>query len=270
MINLPRRKKILEILEQEGEINTTELSDRLGVTGATVRSDIRDLEHEGAIVRFHGGIRLPHREESNAGENYMIRSIANVDLKNAIGAEAARLVGDGDTIFMDASSTTFHMIPYLSKTSDVTVITNGLHTAMELQRYDCFKSILVLGGSLRPHSGAIEGISSREMIKRLTGEFYFVSGNGFSYQSGLTGNNFFELELKRMCAERVKNIVAMVDSSKMGIDSTSNFINTSKINCLITDSGINDSGEKLATVEKCRKSGIKVIVADLAGVKKAK
>ena len=72
---------------------------------------------------------------------------------------------------MDASSTTFHMIPYLKKAKDVTVITNGIHTAMELQRNSNFKSIIILGGMLRPHSGAIEGLSSKEMIGRLSAEF---------------------------------------------------------------------------------------------------
>ena len=51
----------MDILEAEGEINTTVLSSRLGVTGATIRTDIRALEREGAIVRFHGGIKLPPR-----------------------------------------------------------------------------------------------------------------------------------------------------------------------------------------------------------------
>ena len=161
MIIPDRRKQILDILEEEGEINTTVLSTRLGVTGATIRTDIRALEREGAIVRFHGGIKLPHKMPSYSGENYMVRAVTHVDLKNAIGAKAATLVGSGNTIFMDASSTTFHMIPYLKKVKDVTVITNGIHTAMELQRNSNFKSIIILGGMLRPHSGAIEGLSSK-------------------------------------------------------------------------------------------------------------
>ena len=50
MINLERRKQILDILSAEGTIKTNDLSDRLGVTGATIRMDLRDLAREGAIV----------------------------------------------------------------------------------------------------------------------------------------------------------------------------------------------------------------------------
>ena len=150
------------------------------------------------------------------------------------------------------------MIPYLKNCKDVTVVTNGIHTAMELQRYNCFKTIFIIGGMLRPHSGAIEGISSKEMIGRLSADIYFVSGNGFSVESGLTGNNFYELELKRMCAERARMIVALVDSTKVGQDSVSNFISTDDISCLVTDSGA-DKG----VLEGLDKKGIKVIVAEV-------
>lgn len=258
MINLERRKQILDILSTVKSIKTTELSDKLGVTGATIRTDLRDLAREGAIVRFHGGVRLPQaKHEDEIVENYMVRSITHVDQKDAIGREAADLVGSGNTIFMDASSTTFHMIPYLRYTDDVTVVTNGIHTAMELQHHSNFKSIILIGGMLRPHSGAIEGVVSREMISRLSAEFYFVSGNGFSVDVGLSGNNFFELELKRLCADRSKHIVALVDSTKLGLDSSSKFIPTERIDYLITDSG---ADEKI--LHACREKGINVIVAD--------
>ena len=155
MINLERRKQILDILAAEGSINTNLLSERLGVTGATIRTDLRDLAREGAIVRFHGGVRLPEKPRNDMVENYMVRSITHVDLKQKIGKKASGLVKDGTTIFMDASSTAFHMIPYLKNTNDVTVITNGINTAMELQRYNNFKSIILIGGMMRPHSGTI-------------------------------------------------------------------------------------------------------------------
>ncbi|HAW15162.1 MAG: DeoR/GlpR transcriptional regulator [Clostridiales bacterium] len=257
MINLERRKQILDILAAEGSINTNLLSERLGVTGATIRTDLRDLAREGAIVRFHGGVRLPEKPRNDMVENYMVRSITHVDLKQKIGKKASGLVKDGTTIFMDASSTAFHMIPYLKNTNDVTVITNGINTAMELQRYNNFKSIILIGGMMRPHSGTIEGVMCREMINRFSAEYYFVSGNGFSVELGLSGNNFFELELKRLCADRSRHIVALIDSTKLGEDSASAFIPTSKINYFITD---NRADEEILT--ELRSRGVNVMVSE--------
>ena len=255
MINLERRKQILEILSEEGSIRTNELSLRLGVTGATIRTDLRDLEREGAIERFHGGLRLPEQHRIEIAENYMVRSVMNVDLKDKIGRAAAQYVKSGDTIFMDASSTAFHMIRYLKNTDDVTVITNGIHTAMELQRNNNFKSIILIGGMLRPHSGSIEGVVSREMLSRLSAESYFVSGNGFTVDGGVSGNNFFELELKRICVERSKNIIALVDSTKIGHSSASVFISTNRIDTLISDDRLSQENRDL-----CRQAGIDLVI----------
>ena len=97
---------------------------------------------------------------------------------------------------------------------------------------------------------------SREMINRLSAEFYFVSGNGFSADAGLSGNNFFELELKRICVERSKNIVALVDSTKIGDDSASVFIAPNKINYLITDDQISKE-----TADYIRSKKINLVIA---------
>ena len=264
MINLERRKKILELLEKEGQVTTTELESRLGVTGATIRSDLREMDREGAIVRFHGGAALADSGRLNSpNENYMRRSVMNVAEKMAIGREAAKLVTEGETIFLDASSTTFHMIPYMSHLENVTIVTNGINTAMEIQRYSNFRTVLV-GGVLRSHSGAIEGLLCEDMLRRISGDSYFVSGNGFSLASGLTGNNFYELELKRRFAEKSRRRIALLDSRKLCIDSTSTFIPSDQIDVLITDSGIEQD-----QIRRIREAGIQLIIADMSDDTKA-
>jgi len=262
MINLERRKRILELLEKEGQVTTIELEKRLGVTGATIRSDLREMDREGAITRFHGGAALADQSRlSSPNENYMKRSVMHVAEKMAIGREAAKLVSDGETIFIDASSTTFHMIPFLGQLENLTIVTNGIHTAMEIQRYSNFKTVLV-GGVLRSHSGAIEGLLCEEMLRKISGDSYFVSGNGFSLASGLTGNNFYELELKRRFAEKSRKRIALIDSSKLCNDSTSSFIPSEQVNVLITDSGIAPE-----QVRKIRNAGIELIIAQMDGQK---
>lgn len=257
MINLERRKKILELLEKEGQVSTIRLEERLGVTGATIRSDLRDLDREGAIVRFHGGAALADQSRLNSpNENYMRRSVMHVSEKMAIGKEAAKLVSEGETIFIDASSTTFYMIPYINHLENLTIVTNGIHTAMEIQRYSNFKTVLV-GGVLRPHSGAIEGLLCEDMLRRISGDSYFVSGNGFSLASGLTGNNFYELELKRRFSDKCKRRIALLDSSKLCNNSTSTFISSEQLDVLITDSGILPD-----QVRRIREAGIEIIVAE--------
>ena len=95
MINFDRRKRILELLEKEGQVSTVELEERLGVTGATIRSDLREMDREGAIVRFHGGAALADQSRlSSPNENYLRRSVMHVEEKTAIGRKAAMLVSE--------------------------------------------------------------------------------------------------------------------------------------------------------------------------------
>ena len=257
MINLDRRRKILDILEKKGQITTVELETILGVTGATVRNDLREMDREGAIVRFHGGAALVDQSQlESPNENYLKRSVMNVEQKKAIGKAAADMVEDGQTIFLDASSTAVHMIPYLKKCENLTIVTNGIHTAMEIQRYSNFKTMLI-GGVLRSHSGAIEGLFCEDMLKKINGDTYFVSGNGFSPEEGLTGHNFFELELKRRCKERCGKVVALVDSSKLSSNSTSSFVSADEIHTLITDEGIAP-----AMQEAIKNLGIRLVVSE--------
>jgi DeoR/GlpR family transcriptional regulator of sugar metabolism len=258
MINLERRKKILEYLEKEGQITTGDLEMKLGVTGATIRSDLREMDREGAIIRFHGGAALADAgRHSFPSENYMRRSVMHVAEKRAIGKEAAKLILSGETIFIDASSTSFYMIPYMNHLENLTIVTNGIHTAMEIQRYSNFKTVMV-GGVLRSHSGAIEGLLCEDMLRKISGDSYFVSGNGFSLEAGLTGNNFYELELKRRFAEKCRRRIVLMDSSKMGNDSTSSFISCEQVDVLITDSGI--APEQILRI---REAGIECIVAHM-------
>ena len=256
VINLERRRKILDILEKEGQILTIELEERLGVTGATIRSDLREMDREGAVVRFHGGATLADQSSQiSPNENYLKRSIMNVEEKRQIGREAAKLVTNGETIFLDASSTSLHMVPFIRHLENLTIVTNGINTALEIQRFSNFKTVMI-GGVLRSHSGAIEGLLCEDMLSKISGDTYFVSGNGFSIEAGLTGNNFYELELKRRCAQRCGKIVALIDSSKMNNNSTSSFIRSNQIDILITDNGISKEQQQFIS-----EIGIQIIVA---------
>ena len=256
MINLERRRKILDILEKEGQITTVELEERLGVTGATIRSDLREMDREGAVIRFHGGATLADQGSLiSPGDNYLKRSIMHVDEKRQIGKEAAKLVNHGETIILDASSTAFHMIPFIHHVENLTIVTNGIHTATEIQRYGNFKTVII-GGVLRSHSGTVEGLLCEDMLEKISGDTYFVSGNGFSASAGLTGNNFYELELKRICAQRCGRIIALVDSSKLDNNSTTSFIHSKQIDTLITDSGISPEQQRMIS-----DVGIRLVIA---------
>ena len=130
MFNIERQKEILHILEQRKSISVSELARLLYTSESTVRRDLSELERSGKVRRTFGGVVL--EETLNREVPLLLRRSQNHEAKQKIAAKAASLIQNDQVIFLDASSTVAHLVPYLAKFSDLTVITNSPNTALEL------------------------------------------------------------------------------------------------------------------------------------------
>ena len=124
MFAVERQKHILETLRLEGSVWVSKLSQELGVTEETVRRDLEKLEKQEALVRTHGGA-IPINE-SNREMSLEKRKSLNTEAKERLAKEAASHVVPGDTIFLDASTTTFYMARELKNLRDITIVTNSM------------------------------------------------------------------------------------------------------------------------------------------------
>ena len=130
MLENQRKERIIGLLTENTTMSTSELSKRLYVSDATVRRDLGDLERAGRIHRVHGGAELV----SGPGIQIPLtaRDRENDTAKRNIAAKAIRFVHDGDTIFLDASSTCMRVVPLLSVRTGLTVVTNSPKAILEL------------------------------------------------------------------------------------------------------------------------------------------
>ncbi|MEJ2219096.1 MAG: DeoR/GlpR family DNA-binding transcription regulator, partial [Gemmatimonadota bacterium] len=126
-----RQQVIKDLLARSGVVRVSALAKELGVSTVTIRSDLDDLERQGALLRTRGGgvpvnlarPELPLEETSRV----------HLSEKRKIGARAASLVQNGDTIIIDVGSTTTELAKALPATlRDVVVVTNGLNIALLL------------------------------------------------------------------------------------------------------------------------------------------
>ena len=130
MLNLERRNKILELVGERGKVEVAELSRRFKTSEATIRSDLKDLHDRGLLRRAHGGaVRL---EAIGADPSLQIKAGIHGDQKRRIGAAAAALVVDGESIILDSGTTTQQVARHLKGKRDVKVITNAINVASEL------------------------------------------------------------------------------------------------------------------------------------------
>jgi len=233
MFLIERRKKILEFLSSHGKATVKELSSFSGVTEVTLRNDLKTMEEEGLIKRFHGGAIIS--EQVDPENFFSVREQKNQNQKSAIAKKAAELVTNGQCILLDGSST-IREFAKLLKTMPVrlTVITNGIYTALEL-RDNPLITVILLGGVIRVGSTALEGTLGTNILNQLKIDIMFTSASGFTIKDGLMDFNVYEVDLKKRMVESSAKLVTLMDSSKFDTSSLASFAATDQMDTLITD-----------------------------------
>ncbi|MFW6063893.1 MAG: substrate-binding domain-containing protein, partial [Chloroflexota bacterium] len=238
-----RRQTILRLLREQPGIKVTHLAELLDVSTGTIRNDLNALEAQQQVKRVYGGAVLvePVLDEYPwvGGQLLGRQDVENADAKQRIGRWAAEMVEEGDAIFMDASTTVQHMIPHLSQFRRLTIVTNGLDTAGLLSQHSAH-SVILVGGLVGTGGHAITREMGLDILENLHMRTAFISGVGFSARAGLTERNIDEARLKRAILSRVRQIVALVDSSKLDKEGLAPVLGAERLGRLYTDSDVSE------------------------------
>jgi DeoR/GlpR family transcriptional regulator of sugar metabolism len=230
-----RLDRTLALLQEQGRASVSELTDRFGVSAATIRTDLATLERQGLLVRTHGGAVA--RPETGAEPlAFALRRSLHQAEKERIGYAAAQCVRDGDSIALDASTTAWHVARHLKGRRELTVITNGLFIALEFIDSPGV-TVVMPGGSLRPASASLIGDLGACILERYHVQRGFFGAGGFTLAEGLTDTNEYEVELKRRMLERSKEAIAIVDSSKWGQVALAPLASVGQLHRVISDGG---------------------------------
>lgn len=232
MFSFERHDYIIELLNTKKQVTVIELSKLLGASISTIRNDLTKLEKDGLLTKIHGGAILPKND--NKYISFSDRLLKNNIEKEAIAETAVTYISDGQCIILDASSTSLFLAKRLHHFNRLTVITNGLYTAMELKDNPNINVILT-GGLVTKNSYALEGLLCENLIKSIHADLCFTSAKGFTINEGLTDFNVYEADLKKLLANRSKKVIALMDYSKLEIISVASFANIDNIDLLITD-----------------------------------
>lgn len=228
-----RQQEILERLEQQGRVEVGVLAQTFGVSEVTVRKDLQELESLSFLKRVHGGAVLAHRSKYNLsiGDKIGKQSAG----KLAIAKSALGCIHDGDTLILDAGSTTLALARLLpGRFQGLTIITNSLPIIAELSRFDSFE-LISLGGMVRLHSLAMIGPLTVASLKRLHADRAFLGATGATMERGLCTPNIIEAETKAAMIAAATERIALVDHTKIGQASLAPFACWDKIHRFITD-----------------------------------
>lgn len=226
-----REQTILGILADDPSASVGRLADAMDVSQVSVRSYLTALEEKGYLIRVRGGAMTTFHPRILERQN--TRDAA----KRAIAQAAASLVQDGDTVMIEAGTTTALITRYLLGKRDVMVVTNNT-LALSHARGNPGIRVTVIGGEYRPTTESLVGPVAIEDLSRFHVRIAFVGTDGFSIESGLTTHLVEGAEIVRRMAAQSERTVAVADSTKYGQIGFVSVLPLGDVDTLITDSGL--------------------------------
>lgn len=256
MNTFERRNQIVDLVNKQGSVLVTDLSNTFDISEVTIRADLRLLEEKGLVMRFHGGVaRVVNAlnndlQEVALEERYGLAS----DTKKRIALAAINLVKEGMTILLDSGSTTMLVAEALSNMSDITVITNNLPAAYTLSENKDI-TLVVIGGTVRHKTHSMHGTIAELSLRGINADIMFVGADGIDTVNGITTFNE-GYSISGVMAEAANTVVAVLDASKFNRRGYNQVLPLDKIDYVITDSSLS-SNNKDALINK----NIKIIIA---------
>lgn len=190
MFRKERTDAIINILKQNGYVTVKYLTDELHYSNATISRDLSLLEKQQLVKRSYGGVELI--EQKGVALPFRYHKMKSV--KNKIGQKAAEYVKDGDTVFMDASTTAEYMGRYLIDKKDITVITNNMALVMYLCEHNIHT--VCLGGEVVEKPHMLDGIETVENARQYHADKMFFSTTSMTNDGKLgDGDHYYQLHL---------------------------------------------------------------------------
>jgi len=250
-----RRRLIVDFVEAHGRATVEELAAKFGTSAVTIRADLEALARSAAIARSHGGA-LPAAPPVSSDTPLNIKETRRHAQKQRIGQAAVRLIKDGETIILDAGSTTAEIARQIRqrKFESLTVITNALNIALELSDQPQVR-VMMLGGMLRPTSYSLVGPDAEQTLSRLSADRLFLGVDGLDPAIGVSTPDPLEASLNALMIKVSRETVAVFDASKLGVRSLAVITPVERLHKAITD-----TSAPAQTVEALRAAGVEVVL----------
>ncbi len=231
-----RRARVLELVRSRQFVSVGGLSSMFGVSEVTIRNDLDMLAEEGHLQRVRGG--AVHAATSGREAPYEQALEARAVEKALVGAAAADLVESGQTVFLDAGTTAAAVARALVARRDLeglTVFTNGLRIAGELEPAIPRFSVVVTGGTLRTLQHSLVNPMAEVILAQVHAHVGFLECDGIDPSAGVTSISVAEAEVNRLMMRAARRRVIVADSSKVGEVSLVHLYDLDEVDDLITD-----------------------------------
>ena len=234
MLGSERQNEIMNYLRLHGSASVKKLTSIVFASEATVRRDLTELEKIGSVRRIFGGATLAVGADRQIP--LFVREQEDSSAKTELCRKASELITDGSVIFIDGSSTAAHLIPFLPKSKDLIVITNGLKIAGML--YEMNIKTYCTGGRLLEGSAVFVGKDALSFIDRFNTDVCFISCKGLDLTGKFSDTSEEETELRRHALSNTKKSVILLTAQKIGRSYIHTLCHSSDVDKIYTDGAL--------------------------------
>ncbi len=235
MFAIERQQHIMELLRTQGAVSVSRLSGEFGVAEETVRRDLEKLEKQEKLLRTHGGaVPIDDNKQEPSIEK---RKKLNVLQKQRVARAAAELIVPGDTIFLDASTTTYYIAHELKNMQNITVVTNSVQTIDFLCTAPGIR-VIGTGGLVGENRSFVGGMAESTVRERYFANKLFFSSRGVTSEAGILDSVEQECAMKKCMMKNAQQKIYVCEHSKIGRVGFAKLASFEEIDYFVTDEQI--------------------------------
>lgn len=246
-----RRKQMETLVAQRQSMTMQELCDTFGVSMNTVRADVASLVAAGALEKIYGGVRVKERKQVPL---FTSRAMRETEGKQRIAQAAARLIENGDIIYLDAGTTTMHVLNHLPPSLSITVVTPSIPVILQAHQM-ANVNLVVLPGMYNRRTNALLDGGTAAYLSQYQHTKAFMGVSALSPNGSLGVSSYQEHELKRTAVSCSRQVILLSDPSKYGEAGLMSYGTVAQLTALLTNPGMPESFLSL-----CRESGVRIEV----------
>lgn len=236
MLAADRQAKIIELLQQRGSVQVEELAQELKVSAMTIRRDLVKLQKNNQIERCHGGALLKQEVA------YEEKQTSHKSEKEKLAEACLQFVSEGDTVFLDAGTTTYEIAGLLKDIPGIRIVTNDLEIAQIAKNSSA--EVIVCGGVMQKSTGSMWGYYATEMMRNFRFDVGFFGGASINEEFYVMTPTIDKAFLKREIVEQCDRSYLVVDESKFGRQAMTRINHLGDYTAVITDKEFNDAQKK--------------------------
>ncbi|MDF2586867.1 MAG: transcriptional regulator, DeoR family [Anaerocolumna sp.] len=241
-----RKKKIIEMIQENGNVQVEKLAEDLGVSTMTIRRDLKKLKDEGIIERCYGGAVIKQEV------TYADKQINNKKSKEQIASKCAEHVKADNVVFLDAGTTTYEIARMISSIPGLLVVTNDLEIAQLLKNSDV--ELIVCGGTVQKTTGSMYGYYATQMMENFQFDIGFFGAASIDRNMQVLTPTIEKVFFKRLIMKNCKQLYLAVDNSKFNKKAMSKVSNLSDYTAVVTDYKFSEN-----ELDRLVKDGVKII-----------